>query len=269
MKLYKTILLAALCLATAFATAQTPARKLLLVFAIDTPASLTQTQRQAAFKHDSTVLQRRAKVLGVEQVQIWQQQPNQIGIALPDSVDAKNAKALLADNTLLTFHLVDDDPAKNLEAKKRGKIPGYLVFPDSKDSVYGVILVRQKTFLDSRAVVKAETGTAVDGTAAVEIELDQAGRKRFAQITKDNIARRIAIVLYRNGKQSVLTAPVIRSEITGGRIQIAGSMNATEAAAIAYALDSGSYTLPLRFVSSSYGLVPTDAASFGTATRNY
>ena len=260
-KLYKIILLTAMCLATAFAAAQTPARKLLLVFANEIPATATPAQKQAAFKHNATVLQRRAKLLGVEQVQIWQQQPDQIGIALPDTVNAKDARALLADHILLTFHLVNDN-----SAKRPGKTPGYLALPDRTD---GVILIKQKAFLDSHAVINAESGHDQFGGASIDIELDRAGGKVFAKATKDNIGHRIAVVLNRDGKQSVLTAPRITMEITGGRVQISGSMSTQEATAIASMLDSGTYAPPLRFVSTSYGLVPTDATSVGPVTRNY
>lgn len=265
MKLYKTILLIALSLATAFATAQTPARKLLLIFAIDTPAATSPAEVQAAFEQNSIILQHRAKALGVKQVQIWQPRPGQIGIALPDSVEAQSAKALLGENTLLTFHLVDDDPAKNLEAKKRGKIPGYLLLPDRADNM---ILVRQKFLLDSHAIAKAEAGVDQNGSPTINIELDRMAEKAFAQITKDNFGRRIAVVLTYNGKQSVLTAPVIRSVIDGGRIQILGGMSTQEAAAIAHALNGGVYPQPMRFVSSSYGPVPADAISTGPTTQN-
>lgn len=82
--------------------------------------------------------------------------------------------------------------------------------------------------LESASVLENETGNP-----SVRVRLTRAGSGRFGSVTTTNVDRRLAIVL--DGK--VLTAPVIRTPITGGMVEITGSMNATEVAELARVLN--------------------------------
>jgi RNA polymerase sigma factor (sigma-70 family) len=78
----------------------------------------------------------------------------------------------------------------------------------------------------STAVVRTNEAT---GAAEIDVEFSDQGREQFANITKENINKRLAIVL---GGQ-VYSAPVIRSEITGGKAQISGQFSREEAEELA------------------------------------
>src|SRR3546814_13500835 len=56
------------------------------------------------------------------------------------------------------------------------------------------------------------------------LTLDSKGSRIFRDVTRNNINKRMAIVLFEQGHGDVVTAPVIRSEIPGGQVQISGSM---------------------------------------------
>src|SRR5690606_40853747 len=63
-----------------------------------------------------------------------------------------------------------------------------------------------------------------------------------------NIGKRMAILLFEKGKGEVVTAPVIRTEIPGGRLQLSGQMTTTEAAGIALLLRAGSLAAPMEII---------------------
>src|SRR3546814_14651876 len=82
----------------------------------------------------------------------------------------------------------------------------------------------------------------------VNLTLDSKGARIFRDVTRNNIGKRMAIVLIENGKGEVVTAPVIRSEIPGGHVQISGSMTAQEAAHVSLLLRAGSLAAPMSII---------------------
>ena len=83
---------------------------------------------------------------------------------------------------------------------------------------------------------------------AVHLTLDAAGARIFRDITRDNVGKRMAILLIEKGKGEVVTAPVIRTEIAGGRVQISGRMSTMEANDTALLLRAGSLAAPMDIV---------------------
>jgi len=84
--------------------------------------------------------------------------------------------------------------------------------------------------LDYTAVSSATvTRNASSGTPEIDVEFSQEGKELFAAITKENINKRLAIVL----DGHLYSAPVIRSEISGGKAQITGSFTEEEARELA------------------------------------
>jgi preprotein translocase subunit SecD len=82
----------------------------------------------------------------------------------------------------------------------------------------------------------------------VHINLDGKGARIFKQITRENVGKRMAILLVEKGQSEVVTAPVIRAEIAGGRVQISGAMNTEEARDISLLLRAGSLAAPMEIV---------------------
>ena len=83
---------------------------------------------------------------------------------------------------------------------------------------------------------------------AVHLTLDAKGARIFRDTTRDNVGKRMAILLFEKGKGEVVTAPVIRSEIGGGRVQISGSMTPVESADTALLLRAGSLAAPMEII---------------------
>jgi preprotein translocase subunit SecD len=67
-------------------------------------------------------------------------------------------------------------------------------------------------------------------------------------VTRENIGKRMAIILFEKGKGEVVTAPVIRDEIGGGQVQITGRMSTMEATDTALLLRSGSLAAPMEII---------------------
>ena len=70
----------------------------------------------------------------------------------------------------------------------------------------------------------------------------------FGELTSANVGKRMAMVLIDQGKSEVVTAPVIRSAITGGRVEISGSMTTAEANDTSLLLRAGSLAAPMQIV---------------------
>jgi preprotein translocase subunit SecD len=92
------------------------------------------------------------------------------------------------------------------------------------------LLVKKQVVLTGDRLTDAQPG--FDGQtneAAVHLTLDAAGARIFRDVTRESVGKRMAILLIEKGKGEVVTAPVIRSEIGGGRVQISGRMSTAEA----------------------------------------
>ena len=83
---------------------------------------------------------------------------------------------------------------------------------------------------------------------AVHINLDGPGANIFKEVTRENVGKRMAIVLVEKGKAEVITAPVIREEIGGGRVQISGRMTTREANDVALLMRAGALAAPMEIV---------------------
>ena len=84
--------------------------------------------------------------------------------------------------------------------------------------------------------------------AAVHLSLDAKGTRIFKDVTRENVGKRMAILLFEKGKGEVVTAPVIRTEIGGGRVQISGRMSTVEANDTALLLRAGSLAAPMEII---------------------
>ena len=82
----------------------------------------------------------------------------------------------------------------------------------------------------------------------MHVNLDGTGARIFKEVTRENVGKRMAIVLVEKGKAEVITAPVIREEIGGGRVQISGRMTTREANDIALLMRAGALAAPMEIV---------------------
>ncbi len=209
------------------------------------PAAVTQVQGNA-LKQNIQTLHNRINELGVAEPVIQQQGGDRIVVQLPGVQDVAKAKDILGRTATLEIHMVDDSPTATA-ALASGRVPFGLVRYTDRDG--RALLLRRQVILTGENLQDAQPGRDHQTQQpTVNLTLDSKGARIFRDVTRDNIGKRMAIVLFENGKGEVVTAPVIRSEIPGGQVQISGSMNAQEAADVSLLLRAGSLAAPMHII---------------------
>ena len=199
-----------------------------------------------AIKQNINTLHNRINELGVAEPVIQQQGADRIVVQLPGVQDTAKAKDILGRTATLEIRMVDDSPGA-LEAGLAGNVPfGTELYTERGGSP---LLVKKQVVLTGDRLTDAQPG--FDGQTnepAVHLTLDSAGARIFKDITRDNVGKRMAILLIEKGKGAVVTAPVIRTEIGGGRVQISGRMTTAEANDVALLLRAGSLAAPMDII---------------------
>lgn len=213
-------------------------------------ASLTQQAIQNvqnnALKQNISTLHNRINELGVAEPVIAQQGADRIVVQLPGVQDTAKAKDILGRTATLEVRLVDDSP-EALAQLAQGNVP----FGDEKylDREGRPILVKRRVILTGDSLNDAQPGfDSQTQEPTVNLELDSRGARIFQDVTRENVGKRMAILLFEKGKGEVVTAPVIRQEIGGGRVQISGAMTTVEATDTALLLRAGSLAAPMEIV---------------------
>ena len=213
------------------------------------PAAQMRIQ-EFALKQNITTLHNRINELGVAEPVIQQQGANRIVVQLPGVQDTAKAKDILGRTATLEVRMVDDEASANpsiMAQAERGQPPAgtdYYVERGGRG-----LLVKKQVVLTGERLTDAQAGfDSQTQEPAVHLSLDSAGARIFRDVTRDNVGKRMAILLIEKGKGEVVTAPVIRTEIGGGRVQISGSMSTTEANDVALLLRAGSLAAPMDII---------------------
>ncbi len=209
-----------------------------------------QRIQEFALKQNITTLGNRINELGVAEPVIQQQGIDRIVVQLPGVQDTAKAKDILGRTATLEIRMVDDEGSANpttMELAAAGSPPpGTDYYVERNGSA---LLVRKQVVLTGERLTDAQAGfDSQTQEPAVHLTLDSAGARIFKDVTRDNVGKRMAILLIEKGKGEVVTAPVIRTEIGGGRVQISGRMTTTEANDVALLLRAGSLAAPMDII---------------------
>ena len=159
------------------------------------------------------------------------------------------AKEILGRTATLEVRMVDEDNmnAGALAAAQGGQVPFGDEFYVERNGQ--PLLVRKQVVLTGDRLTDAQPGfDNQTQEPAVHLTLDATGARIFKEVTRENVGKRMAILLIEKGKGEVVTAPVIRSEIGGGRVQISGRMTTVEANDTALLLRAGALAAPMEIV---------------------
>ena len=205
--------------------------------------------QEFAIQQNLTTLRNRVNELGVAEPIVQQSGGDRIVVQLPGVQDTAKAKDILGRTATLEVRMVDEEhsyPA-TLMAATQGQVPfgSELLFERSGQPV----MLKKQVVLTGDRINDAQPGfDGQTGEPAVHINLDGTGARIFQQLTRENVGKRMAMVLSEKNKSEVVTAPVIRQEIGGGRVQISGRMSVAEAKDIALLLRAGALAAPMEIV---------------------
>ena len=202
--------------------------------------------QSSAVNQNITTLHNRVNELGVAEPVIQKQGLDRVVVQLPGVQDTAKAKDIIGRTATLEVRLLDES-TEAAAAATGGVVP----FGTERFEERGglPIIVKRQVILTGENLIDAQPG--IDGQtneATVNLTLDAKGSRIFKDITRENIGKRMAIILFEKGKGEVVTAPVIRSEIGGGRVQISGRMTTAEANDTSLLLRSGSLAAPMEII---------------------
>ncbi|ACT51475.1 MULTISPECIES: protein translocase subunit SecD [Methylovorus] len=205
--------------------------------------------QEFALKQNIQTLHNRVNELGVAEPIIQQQGLDRIVIQLPGVQDTAKAKEILGRTATLEIRMVDEEKSDmtTLDKASKGQVPfgdEYYVERNGQP-----ILVKKNVVLTGDYITDAGPGLdQQNGESVVHVTLDGRGARIFKQATKENVGKRMAILLIEKGQAEVITAPVIREEIGGGRVQISGMANVQEATDVSLLLRAGALAAPMDII---------------------
>ncbi|MDQ3186646.1 MAG: protein translocase subunit SecD [Pseudomonadota bacterium] len=200
--------------------------------------------QDSAVQQNITTLRNRVNELGVAEPIIQQAGADRVVVQLPGVQDTAKAKDILGRTATLEVRMVDEE--RDVAAALRGQVPFGTELYNERGG--GPILVKKQVVLTGDRINDAQAGFDNNNQPAVHLNLDNNGARIFRELTRDNVGKRMAILLIEKNQAEVVTAPVIREEIGGGRVQISGRMSTEEARDVALLLRAGALAAPMDII---------------------
>jgi preprotein translocase subunit SecD len=209
-------------------------------------AAAARMVQETAVKQNITTLHNRVNELGVAEPVIQQQGADRVVVQLPGVQDTAKAKDIIGRTATLEMRMVDD----SLEGRSAETGAGPVPFGSEKyiERSGATVIVKRQVIVTGESLTDAQPG--FDGQtheAAVHLTMDAKGARIMRDVSRENIGKRMAILLFEKGKGEVVTAPVIRGEL-GNRFQISGRMTTAEANDTALLLRAGSLAAPMEII---------------------
>ena len=209
------------------------------------PVAARRVQDQA-LKQNITTLHNRINELGVSEPVIQQQGLDRIVVQLPGVQDVARAKDLIGRTATLELRMVDDSTDGRAAESGTGAVPfGSERFLERNGTP---VIVKKQVIIAGDNLTDAQPGfDSQTQQPKVDLTVDAKGGRIMRDVSRENLKKRMAIVLFEKGKGEVLTAPVIQGEL-GNRFQISGSMTVVEANDLALLLRAGSLAAPMEII---------------------
>ncbi len=209
------------------------------------PEAARRIQDQA-LKQNIVTLHNRINELGVAEPVIAQQGIDRIVVQLPGVQDTAKAKDILGRTATLEMRLVDDSSEGRAAANNSGAVPfGAERFLERSGQA---VIVKKQVIITGENLTDAQPGfDSQNQQPKVDLTVDAKGGRIMRDTSRENLQKRMAILLFEKGKGEVLTAPVIQGEL-GNRFQISGSMSVAEANDLALLLRAGSLAAPMEII---------------------
>ncbi len=209
------------------------------------PEAARRVQDQA-LKQNMVTLHNRINELGVAEPVIQQQGLDRIVVQLPGVQDTAKAKDILGRTATLEMRLVDDSAEGRAAENNTGPVPFGTERYLERDG--RSVIVKKQVIITGENLTDAQPGfDSQTQQPKVDLTVDAKGGRIMRDTSRENLKKRMAILLFEKGKGEVLTAPVIQGEL-GNRFQISGSMSVSEANDLALLLRAGSLAAPMEII---------------------
>ncbi|KVM04308.1 preprotein translocase subunit SecD [Burkholderia ubonensis] len=206
-----------------------------------TPA-VQKAVEDAALKQNLTTLHNRVNELGVSEPILQQQGSDRIVVELPGVQDTAKAKDIIGRTATLEARLAD--PINTHPNPNDPVPPGEELFTQGNQAP---VLLKKDVIFTGDRIIDASAGFDEHQRPSVNIRLDSAGGRSVRAVSRENIGKPMAMVLFEKGKGEVLTVATIQSEL-GDRFQITGQPTPQAAADLALLLRAGSLAAPMDII---------------------
>ena len=205
-------------------------------------AQAANAAAQDAVTRSIETIRKRIDALGAKDPSITQQGSDRIVIEAPGESDPEKLKAIVGKTAKLTFQMVDTEiPPEDVAAHR---IPPEDEVLPSDDRYAPAYVVKKRSVVTGEMLTSASGSHDENNAPAVAFSFNGQGTSRFAMVTSQNIGKPFAIVL----DKRVISAPNIRTAITGGSGEITGNYTEESANDLALLLKSGALPAPLNMV---------------------
>jgi preprotein translocase subunit SecD len=215
-----------------------------VLIATMTPSAVNSVQ-DSALKQNITTLHNRINELGVAEPVIQQQGADRVVVQLPGVQDTTRAKDIIGRTATLEARLVD------ISAEGLAAVGGSAPVPFGAERFTvgrGAPVVLKKDVIFSGQQLQGAQATFDENSRpAVSIELNDAAGRVMRKVSRENLKKPMAVVLFEKGKGEVLTVATIQSEF-GSRFQITGLDNSQVANDLALLLRAGALAAPMEIV---------------------
>jgi preprotein translocase subunit SecD len=212
-------------------------------FLISLVAEEIDRVKKRAVEQALETIRNRIDQLGVKEPSIQLRGEESIIIQLPGLQDPDQARRIIGTVAVLNFQFVTDEGSIENPDYDQEVLYEEIRDPATKEVISTrPYLVEKRIQMTGERVRDSRVGfLQTTGGAYVSLSLDDIGKREFADITRNNVGRLLAIVL--DGK--IQSAPRINEEIAGGEAQITGSFTPEEASELALVLRSGALPAPI------------------------
>ena len=207
------------------------------------PETRTAIQDQAV-KQNILALRNRVNELGAKEPIIQQQGADRIIVQLPGVQDTAKAKDIIGRTASLEIHLVDEDHPNPVSVTQVPPAGDLLVLDRQGIPVF----VRKAVVLSGDVITDAGAGfDSQNNRPTVNISMDAKGARIIRQVSRDNLKKRMAILLLEKSKTEAISVATIQDEL-GARFQITGLQSSKEANDLALLLRAGALAAPMDFL---------------------
>ena len=200
--------------------------------------------QESALQQNIITLRNRVNELGVAEPVITQQGASRVVVQLPGVQDTAKAKDILGRTATLEVRMVDDLFQASPELQQQAPL-GYEIFPDSADG--SPVLVKKDTVLSGDHFTSAQSTFDQYSQPAVSVNLDAVGGRVMRDLTRENIGKKMAIILFDRGKGEAISVATIQGEFSSS-FQITGRFSSEETTRLALLIRAGALAAPMQIV---------------------